>query len=76
MTEEQPKLFRPWRFSEVPVGYVLRRKDSSERLLIVGVQGSSVYLGPDPQSYNSEELLDKFVYDNTGEPCGVLEVTK
>jgi len=71
----EPKL-RPWTPEEVPVGAVLRSKSNPQwRLLIVAVQGNNVFLGPDSLALDIPNLLEKFVRDNTNEPCGVEDAS-
>lgn len=75
--KSKPKTLRPWTFEEVPVGAVVRNKETKEESLIVskskGNNGPFV-LVPDDQAgiiscgklLNYFELLD-------GSPCGVEE---
>jgi hypothetical protein len=68
----KPKLkkYRPWRHDEVPVGSVIRHKETKNKIVIVAVNPWHVWLGPETQAFEHVfiryEMLD-------GSPCGVLE---
>lgn len=63
---------RPWRPEEVPVGEVVRSKESGGRFLLAGVyKGGDLIIGSN--LYPPKEVLNKFEMDEDGSPCGVME---
>ena len=63
--------YRPWGFEEIPVGNIVRWKDSgnhSRRIITGVIHGDFIEFGP--HSLSPEQMLDLCVMDN-GLPCGV-----
>jgi len=73
----EPKL-RPWKIGEVPVGAVVRTKDTGSIWLLAGVNNHGlVYVASDEDLRNLHFMLENYVWryphETEWKPCGVVE---
>lgn len=66
----EPEL-RPWTRDEVPVGEVVRHKDSGNRYVIESARHNGAKV--DCAVWLYKNLLERFTMDKDGSPCGVTE---
>ena len=77
----EPK-YRAWTLDEVPVGAVVRRKQTkahgvADRVIIIGTSDGRVHCGDSLDTTTCEDLLQEaevsYDFCKTWQPCGVLE---
>jgi hypothetical protein len=64
---KEENTYEPFSFQDQLIGRIIKSKKSNIRALIVGQNIEGVFL---TDSYSYKELLERFIFEKDGTPCG------